>query len=121
MGPVSGELEVRYVLSCAAKAAGGQSEEGSKTLQAAALEWAYRSLLVCQIAQYADNEDEFTTYQDEVVSYFALETHIPGCSDALAELQSVRRKAGCWFNYRHNAEPHSNGYTRKFTAATVQR
>ena len=104
MGPVSGEGEVSYVLSCAANAAGGQPEEDIKALQAAALEWTYRSLSVCHIVQYADNEEEFTAYQDEVASYFALDTSTPGCSDALAELQSVRRKAGGWFNYWSNAE-----------------
>ena len=116
MGPASSEEELCHVLSCAAKAAGGQSAEDVKTLKAAALEWTYRFLPVCRISQYADNEEEFAAYQSEVESYFALDTCTPGCADALAELQSVRHRAGCWFNYRPDAEPHSNGYNRNMPA-----
>ena len=116
MGPAQCEEEVCCVLSCAAKAAGGQSEGDTKALQAAALEWTYRSLPVCRIAQCADNEEEFRAYQDGVGSYFALDACVPGCSDALVELQSIRHKAGIWFHYQRNAEPHSNGYNRNMTA-----
>ena len=70
MPPVADEADWNYTLKLAARAAGEQSEDGIKALQAAALEWSYRCLTVHQIAKYDKNEELFKAYRDKVASFF---------------------------------------------------
>jgi P4 family phage/plasmid primase-like protien len=114
--PAADEEDLRYILELAAKAAGGQTEDCVKALQGAALEWSYRSLSVRQIAKYADSEEQFRAYQDEVTSFFVPDTRLPGCLDALAELQTARLSAEGWWKHEVEAEPYSNAYGKSMTA-----
>jgi P4 family phage/plasmid primase-like protien len=121
MGPAADQDRVCSIISCAAKAAGGQPEEGVKALQAAALEWAYRSLSVQDIVKYADDEKKFRAYQDVVTSSLKLDSCIPGSLDALAELQATRNQTGSWFGYQLDCQPHANGYYRNMPADSFTR
>lgn len=121
MPKAANEAEVHCTLSLAAQAAWGQTEDVREALEASALEWVYRSLSVRQIAKYANKEELFRAFQGKVRLYFALETCISGCLDALAKLRSARLNADDWFRYRPGAEPYSNGYNRNMAADVFTR
>jgi hypothetical protein len=64
MGPIANRDDMYNILSWAAEAAGGlQSEKGMAALRAAALEWSYRCLDACKLAEYAESQGPVSASQ----------------------------------------------------------
>ena len=86
--PVADEADRDCILERAAWAAGEQPEDCIKALQAAALEFSYRSLNVPQITKYAEDKKLFRVHQHKVMSFFKPGTSMSTSSSSAASSSS---------------------------------